>query len=650
MSSGLVQISRPAIPAPRPPLPQPEFLPITRGEVERLGWDPLDIVLVSGDAYVDHPSFGPAVIGRWLVQLGYRVGILAQPDWRSPEPFKALGKPSLYFGVTAGVMDSMINKYTAQKRARSEDLYSPGGRPGLRPDRCSIVYANRVREAFKDVPVILGGVEASLRRIAHYDYWDDKVRRSILLDSKADLLVYGLAEETIAEVTHAIAAAREAKRPWAETLRDLRGMRGVASVLPTGEAAPANAIQLEAFETVSTDKAAYARASRTFHLETNPLNARPIVQRHGERVVLVQPAPLPLEERALDRVYELPFRRACHPSYAEPVPALEPVKFSVTIMRGCFGGCSFCSITEHEGRAIQSRSERSILKEVDALKNLPGWTGVVSDIGGPTANMWRMRCTLDTAEKVCRRLSCVHPKQCRHMEVVKPQEDLVQLMRKTREVPGVKRVLIASGVRYDLAVQSPDYMKELVTHHVGGHLKIAPEHVSKNVLDCMKKPEPETYDEFEAMFERYSREAGKKQYLVPYFIGAHPGSRIEDMIELALWLKRRGFRLRQVQDFQPTPMTLSSAMFHTGIQPATNKEVYVPRTMKEKRLQKAFLRYHDPENYWIVKQALLDAGRGDLIGYHKTALIGPHPPPGAEPPRGRRRETGGAPRNKKRRR
>lgn len=602
---------------------------MTREEVTRLGWDPLDIVIVSGDAYVDHPSFGAAVIGRWLVRLGYRVGILAQPDWRGPEAFKALGKPNLYFGVTAGVMDSMINKYTAQKKTRAEDLYSPGGRAGLRPDRASIVYANRVREAYKDVPVILGGVEASLRRLAHYDYWDDKVRRSILFDSKADLLVYGLAEETIADVTNAIAAGREAKKPWSEVLPGLKQMRGIASVISKKEEAPAGAIELANYDTVSTDKAAYARASRQFHLETNPLNARPIVQQHGERFVLVMPPPLPLKEQKLDEVYELPFRREWHPSYSEPVPALEPVKFSVTMMRGCFGGCSFCSITEHEGRAIQSRSERSILNEVDSLKHLPGWTGVVSDVGGPTANMWRMTCTLDIAEKTCRRLSCVHPKQCRHLGVVKPQEELVQLYRKARELPGVKKILVASGVRYDLAVQSPEYMKELTTHHVGGHLKIAPEHVSKNVLDCMKKPEPETYDEFAAMFEKYSAEAGKKQYLVPYFIGAHPGSRIEDMIELALWLKARGFRLRQVQDFQPTPMTLSSAMFHTGIQPATNKEVYVPRTMKEKRLQKAFLRYHDPENYWIVKEALLAAGRGDLIGFHKTALIPPHAPPGA---------------------
>ncbi|HVO31093.1 MAG TPA: YgiQ family radical SAM protein, partial [bacterium] len=576
----------------RSPLPQPKFLPITAEEVRALGWDPLDVVLVSGDAYVDHPSFGAAVIGRWLVAQGYRVGILAQPDWKGPAGFRALGKPSLYFGVTAGVMDSMINKYTAQKKARSEDLYSPGGRPDMRPDRASIVYANRVREAFKDVPVILGGVEASLRRLAHFDYWDDKVRRSVLLDAKADLLVYGLAEETIVGVTRTIDEGKQAGAPWSETLAKLRAMRGTASIVSKREDAPAEAIVVAPYEKVSVDPAEYARVSRQFHLETNPLNARPLLQGHGDRFVLVQPPPLPLDEKKLDTVYELPFRRAWHPSYTEPIPALEPVKFSVTIMRGCFGGCSFCSITEHEGRAIQSRSEKSILKEIASLKDVPGFTGVVSDIGGPTANMWRMRCTLDTAEKVCRRLSCVHPKLCRHMEVVKPQDDLVQLMRKSRALPGVKRVLVASGVRYDLAVHNADYMKELVTHHVGGHLKIAPEHVSPGVLMAMKKPEPEAYDEFERMFNQASREAGKKQYLVPYFIGAHPGSKIEDMIEMALWLKRKGFRLRQVQDFQPTPMTLSSTMFHTGINPGTNEPVYVPRTMKEKKLQKAFLRYH----------------------------------------------------------
>jgi uncharacterized radical SAM protein YgiQ len=620
----------------RPPLAQPKFLPLSKEEGRALGWEAFDVVLVSGDAYVDHPAFGTAIIGRWLVSQGYRVGVLAQPDWKSPEPFRALGKPKLFFGVTAGVMDSMINKYTAQKKARAEDLYSPGGEPGRRPDRASIVYANRVREAYKDVPVILGGVEASLRRIAHYDYWDDKVRRSVMLDSKADLLLYGMAEETLIAVTRAIDEGVEAGRPWPETLALLKKMRGTASIIPPADK-PADAIELPAYEVVSTDKASYARASRVFHLETNPLNARPLVQRHGERMVLVQPPPQAIPEGRLDSIYELPFQRAAHPSYSKPVPALEPVKFSVTMMRGCFGGCSFCSITEHEGRAIQSRSESSILKEIGTLNRLPGWTGVVSDIGGPTANMWRMTCGLDTAEKVCRRLSCVHPKQCRHLLVDKPQTELVQLMRKSRELPGVKKVLVASGVRYDLAVQTPEYMKELTAHHVGGHLKIAPEHVSPRVLDAMKKPVPESYDDFERMFSRYSREAGKEQYLVPYFIGAHPGSEIADMIDLALWLKRKGFRLRQVQDFQPTPMTLSSAMFHTGISPASNKPVYIPRTMAEKRLQKAFLRYHAPENYWLVKQALIDAGRGDLIGFHKSALIPPKPPPGASAGERRRR-------------
>ncbi len=612
----------------RSPLPQPTFLPVSIQEGEALGWLPFDVVLVSGDAYVDHPAFGTAVIGRWLVSLGYSVGILDQPDWRGAEAFRRLGRPSLYFGVTAGVMDSMINKYTAQKRPRSEDLYSPGGEPNRRPDRASIVYANRLREAYRDVPVVLGGVEASLRRLAHYDYWDDKVRRSVLLDAKCDLLVYGMAEETIADVTRIVDEGR--KGPWAETARRLRALRGTASVIGSRDEAPEGAIELPPYEVVSSDRAAYARASRKFHLETNPLNARPLIQGHGNRFVLVQPPPLPLEERAIDRVYELPFRRAAHPSYTSPVPALEPVKFSVTMMRGCFGGCSFCSITEHEGRAIQSRSEGSILKEIASLRDLPGFTGVVSDIGGPTANMWRMRCTLDTAEKTCRRLSCVHPKVCRHLGVEEPQRELVQLMRKSRDVPGVKKVLVASGVRYDLAVKSPEYMKELTQHHVGGHLKIAPEHVSASVLDAMKKPVPEAYEQFERMFERYSREAGKKQYLVPYFIGAHPGSRVEEMIELAVWLKRRGFRLRQVQDFQPTPMTLASAMFHTGVNPANLKPVYVARSLKEKRLQKAFLRYHDPQNYWTVKQALLDHGRGDLIGYHKTALLPPRPPAGAD--------------------
>ncbi len=524
------------------------FLPMSRAEMTALGWDACDIVLVTGDAYVDHPSFGMAIIGRLLEGQGFRVGIIAQPDWQSAEPFKALGKPRLFFGVTGGNMDSMVNRYTADRRLRHDDAYTAGGEGGKRPDRCTIVYAQRCREAFKDVPIVLGGIEASLRRIAHFDYWSDKVRRSVLADAKADLLIYGNAERAVVEVARRLAAG--------EAPRELTSIRGTALFrrvpddytelhaddLDSADEGAARrpgevVIRLPSCEQVEQDREAYARASRVLHRESNPGNARPLVQRHGDRDLWLNPPPIPLSTEEMDAVYDLPYARAPHPSYGEAkIPAWEMIKFSVTIMRGCFGGCTFCSITEHEGRIIQNRSEGSILREIERIRDkTPGFTGVISDIGGPTANMYRMACKDPKIEAACRRLSCVFPDICPNLNT--SHDDLIRLYRKVREVKGVKKVTVASGIRYDLAVKSPEYVKELVTHHVGGYLKIAPEHTERGPLDKMMKPGIGAYHRFKQMFDTAAEQAGKKYYLIPYFIAAHPGTTDEDMMNLALWLK-----------------------------------------------------------------------------------------------------------------
>ena len=499
------------------------FLPMSRAEMTALGWDACDIVLVTGDAYVDHPSFGMAIIGRLLEAQGFRVGIIAQPDWQSAEPFKALGKPRLFFGVTGGNMDSMVNRYTADRRLRHDDAYTPGGEGGRRPDRCTIVYAQRCREAFKDVPIVLGGIEASLRRIAHYDYWSDKVRRSILADAKADLLLYGNAERAVVEVAHRLAAG--------EAPRDLDSIRGVAlfrrvpdhytelhadDLDSADEGAARRAgdtvIRLPSCEQVEQDREAYARASRVLHRESNPGNARPLVQRHGDRDLWLNPPPIPLTTDEMDAVYDLPYARAPHPSYGDAkIPAWDMIKFSVTIMRGCFGGCTFCSITEHEGRIIQNRSEGSILREIERIRDkTPGFTGVISDIGGPTANMYRMACKDPKIEAACRLPSCVFPDICPNLNT--SHDELIRLYRKVREIKGIKKVMVASGVRYDLAVKSPEYVKELVTHHVGGYLKIAPEHTERGPLDKMMKPGIGAYDRFKQMFDA-AAQAGRQEIL-----------------------------------------------------------------------------------------------------------------------------------------
>ncbi|MEJ2360066.1 MAG: YgiQ family radical SAM protein [Gammaproteobacteria bacterium] len=665
------------------------FLPMTREEMADLRWDSCDIILVTGDAYVDHPSFGMAVIGRVLEAQGFRVGIIAQPDWRDTQDFARLGRPNLFFGVTAGNMDSMVNRYTSDRKIRSNDAYTPDGEGGKRPDHSVNVYAQRCRETFRDVPIIIGGIEASLRRIAHYDYWSDKVRRSVLLDSKADLLVYGNGERQVVEIAHRLAAGENIRR-----IRDVRGTALIRNDLPEGwreldsshldrpgplqpqpdpyamqdnncknsqgQATPVQfvprvvkhdrdktAVRLPSYETVRDDPVLYAHASRVFHLETNPGNARVIVQRHGERDIWINPPPIPLATHELDRVFELPYTRRPHPHYGERnIPAYEMIRFSVNIMRGCFGGCTFCSITEHEGRIIQSRSEDSIIREVETIRDsVPGFTGVISDLGGPTANMYRLACKDPKIESACRRLSCVYPGICPNLNT--NHASLIKLYRRARALPGIKKILISSGLRYDLAVESPEYVKELVTHHVGGYLKIAPEHTETGPLSKMMKPGMGSYDRFKQLFDRYSREAGKEQYLIPYFIAAHPGTSDEDMLNLALWLKRNGFRADQVQTFLPSPMALATAMYHSGRNPLHkvsrhSEHVSAAKGLRQRRLHKAFLRYHDPDNWPMLRKALQRMGRADLIGNGKRHLVPNWQPRGTgDASEGRRRRPHG---------
>lgn len=651
---------------------------MSRAEMDALGWDSCDIILISGDAYIDHPSFGVALIGRLLEAQGFRVGIIAQPDWQNASAFKSLGKPNLYFGVTAGNMDSMVNRYTADRKIRSDDAYTPDAAANRRPDRAVLVYCQRCREAYSDVPLVIGSIEASLRRIAHYDYWSDKVRRSVLIDSKADILLYGNAERAIVELSH-----RLAKGEKVNEIQDIRGTAFLRKKIPEGwseiestkldrpgtvekhvdpyemKLGKADAscatdnkvenqlpegfkaieivrkpkadrskqvVRLPSYEEVSQDPVMYAHASRVLHLEANPGNARALVQRHADREVWLNPPPIPLTTKEMDYVYDMPYARKPHPAYKDAkIPAWEMIRFSVNIMRGCFGGCTFCSITEHEGRIIQSRSEASILKEVEEIRDkVDGFTGVISDLGGPTANMYRIACKSELIENNCRKLSCVYPGICENLNT--DHSALVQLYRKARAIKGVKKILIGSGVRYDLAVKSPEYVKELVQHHVGGYLKIAPEHSEENVLSKMMKPGMDAYDEFKAMFEKFSAEAGKKQYLIPYFIAAHPGTTDQDMLNLALWLKKYDFKLDQVQTFTPTPMAMATAMYHSGKNPlrkvtADSENVAIPKAGNVRKLHKAFIRYHDPNNWPMLREALQKMGRADLIGNGKQHLV-----------------------------
>lgn len=693
--------------APRPPLFSHRpfwakrfgvapFLPRTKEEMSLLGWEACDIIIVTGDAYVDHPSFGMAIIGRLLEEHGFRVGILDQPETKNPAAFFALGEPTLFFGVTGGNMDSLVNHYTSDKKPRSDDAYTPGGVSGNRPDRATIVYTQRCRQAFPKCPVIIGGIEASLRRLAHYDYWSGKVRRSLLVDSGADLLIYGNAERAIVEVAHRVSRG--------EHPREILDLRGTAVRRKCGETGPLDAphgefllelsdrvdtpgplappvdpyldttqsaasqcakdasapqqsseppftavpelvklsrkqraahprertvLRLPSWEEVRTDPVLYAHANRVFHLEANPHNARCLVQQNGDTDVWVNPPAFPLSTAEMDRIYELPYQKVPHPGHAaQKIPAYEMIRFSVTIMRGCFGGCSFCSITEHEGRIMQNRSEASILKEVAELKQVPGFTGAVSDLGGPTANMYRLACKSREIEASCRKPSCVFPGICSNLDT--DHTPLIELYRKARKIPGIKKISIASGLRYDLAVESPEYVKELVTHHVGGYLKIAPEHTESGPLEKMMKPGIGTYDRFKELFEKFSKQAGKQQYLIPYFIAAHPGTRDEDMLSLALWLKKNKYRADQVQAFLPSPMSYATAMYHTEKNPLRpvkrdSETVKTPKSTEQRALHKALLRYHDPNNWPLLRRALRRMGRADLIGSGADKLV---PSPG----------------------
>jgi uncharacterized radical SAM protein YgiQ len=705
------------------------FLPMSRAEMEQLGWDSCDIVLVTGDAYVDHPSFGMAVIGRLLEAQGFRVGIIAQPDWQSADPFKVLGKPNLFWAVTAGNMDSMINRYTADRKIRSDDAYTPGAEGNKRPDHAAIVYSQRCREAFKDVPIVLGGIEGSLRRIAHYDYWSDKVRRSIVVDAKCDLLLFGNADRAIVEIAHRLAARELVQRitdvrgtafvrrpddetgkgwfeidstsvdtpgrvedhinPYQTTSEQAAGQgsscakeesepKGAPGAINSGApdaAATASVaekplnfvpnpalqgkggqklpprdrsvIRLPSFEAVKSDPVLYAHASRILHLETNPGNARALVQAHGEGVtardVWINPPPIPLTTAEMDYVFDLPYARSPHPAYADEngshdhatkIPAWEMIRFSINIMRGCFGGCTFCSITEHEGRIIQSRSEESVIREIEDIRDkVKGFTGTISDLGGPTANMYRLGCRSPEIEAACRKPSCVYPGICQNLTT--NHDPLISIYRRGRALKGVKKILIGSGLRYDLAIQSPEYVKELVTHHVGGYLKIAPEHTESGPLTKMMKPGIGNYDKFKTLFDKFTLEAGKKQFLIPYFIAAHPGTSDEDMMNLAIWLKKHGFRADQVQTFYPSTMATATAMYHTGIntlkgvhRDERGEKVDVVRGEKRRRLHKAFLRYHDPKNWPLLRDALKAMGRADLIGNGKHHLIPTYQPMG----------------------
>jgi len=607
-------------------------LPMSAAEMAARGWDEVDVVFVTGDAYVDHPSFAMAILGRVLEAAGFRVAILSQPDWHSCAPWRQFGRPRLFFAISAGNMDSLINHYTANRKVRNDDAYSPGGRIGLRPDRATLPYCHRAREAFPGVPIIAGGVEASLRRLAHYDYWSDSVRRSILLDAKADLLAYGMGEETIVEIARRLAAGR--------SVRDLFDLRGVAYALGARETPPAEAFGMEcltlpSYEEVKSDKYRFAEATRIIHIHTNPYNAQTLVQYHDRQAVVVNPPALPISEAAMDHIYDLPYTRRPHPSYAEPVPAHEMIKDSITIMRGCFGGCTFCSITAHQGRIMQSRSQESVLQEVRKLAADPDFAGIVSDIGGPTANMYQMRCTRPDVEAKCKRLSCVHPSICKLLGT--DHGPLLELMRRARTEPGIRKILVSSGIRMDLAQLSPEYIKELAAHHVGGRLKVAPEHTDATVLATMKKPPVDNFATFATAFQKASRQAGKpKQALVPYFIASHPGSDLHAMIDLALFLKRNGYRPDQVQDFIPAPFDIATALYYTGIDPFTKQEVYVAKGLRDRKMQRALMQFFKPENWFTVREALTQAGRQDLIGSGCDCLIPAQPPKEAIEARRRR--------------
>ncbi|WP_303722722.1 YgiQ family radical SAM protein [Malonomonas rubra] len=576
-----------------------KFLPTDRKEMQARNWEELDVLFVTGDAYIDHPAFGTSLLARLLEAEGFRVGILAQPDWNNPEAFKVMGRPRLFAAISAGAMDSMVNHYTAAKKIRHDDAYTPGGIAGKRPNRAIIAYTAAVKGAFKGLPTIIGGIEASLRRFAHYDYWDDKVRRSILVDSKADLLLYGMAETALLELTHRLAAGEEIKQ--------ITGIRGTAIL---SKDRPEGAIELPGFEEVSTDADTYNRMFKLLSEQQNPFTGKPLVQLHGNRMLSVNPPALPLGEAELDRCYALPFTRLPHPGYTEKIPAFEQIRNSITSHRGCFGGCAFCAITHHQGKTIQSRSEGSILAEIDQLAEQQDFRGTLSDVGGPTANMYGLGCNNPAAERSCRRSSCLYPTVCTNLRT--DDKRAVRLLRKIRSQEKIKHIFVASGIRYDLLQFQQDYFDELLQHHIGGLLKVAPESTSDRVAAIMRKPGARLFTDFLERFRLRSRQLGLRQAIVPYLISGHPGCTLEDMVEVALYLQRHNLKVEQVQDFTPTPGSLATCIYHTGKDPFSGERLHVPRTAKEKRLQKALLLYHKPEAKPDILDALRICGREDV--------------------------------------
>ena len=589
------------------------------------GWDELDFLFISGDAYVDHPSFGPAIITRLLEKAGFRVGMIAQPNWQDTADFKIMGRPRLAVLISAGNLDSMLNKFTAAKKVRSSDSYSPGGKAGLRPDRATIVYANRVRECWPDIPVLIGGIEASLRRFAHYDYWSDSVRRSILIDSRADLLVYGMGESQVLAIATMLQQGL--------SIREIRNVDGTCWV--TGDTAdlPDNAMEVPAYEQVLKNKTDYAAAFKTQYLEQDPLRGRTIIQRHGERFLVQNKPALPLSSSEMDRIYALPYERTWHPSYdiAGGVPAIEEVQFSITSHRGCFGACSFCAIGSHQGRIIQQRIHKSILQEAQLFTRLPGFKGYIHDVGGPTANFRHPSCSKQLKQGTCRERQCLFPKPCPQLDT--DHSDYLRLLRELRALPGIKKVFIRSGIRYDylLAGKYREFLRELCEHHVSGQLKVAPEHVSAPVIEAMQKSGKDLFLKFLAAFRQENERLGKEQYLVPYLMCAHPGSGVDDAIELAEFLRDIGYHPEQVQEFIPTPGSLSTAMYYTGIHPLTGKPISVPKSTEQRQAQRALLQFRHPKNRRLVSLALRKAGRADLIGFGAKCLLRPERP-AAKPP------------------
>jgi len=591
------------------------FLPVSREDMERLNIKQLDFVYVCADAYVDHPSFGHAIISRVLESHGYTVGIISQPDWSSVDDFKKLGKPRYAFLVSAGNIDSMVNKYTVNKKIRSEDMYSPGGLAGRRPDRATIVYCNRIREAYPSVPMIIGGIEASLRRFAHYDYWDNKVRRSILLDTRANVLIYGMGEKAIVQLADALRDGKD----LSETAVD--GCCYVKKNLDNIE----NYIEIPSCEEVQSDKKKYAEATRIQFENQDPIHAKALVQKHYDRYLIQYKPMMPLNTKELDAVYGLDYMRTWHPMYDEfgGVPAIEEVKFSITNSRGCYGSCNFCALTFHQGRIVQSRSEKSVLNEATQMTWDPDFKGYIHDVGGPTANFYGPGCDKQLEHGTCKNKRCLYPKPCANLKI--SHKKYLELLRKIRAIPGIKKVFIRSGIRYDYLIndKNDEFFKELVEHHISGQLKVAPEHISENVLKYMGKPGRAVYDRFCDKFYAVNQKLGKKQFLVPYLMSSHPGSTLHDAIELALYIKKHNLHPEQVQDFYPTPFTISTCMFYTGLDPFTMQEVYVARDPEEKKMQRALLQFRNPDNIPLVIKALKKAGREDLIGYDKDCLVRP---------------------------